>query len=111
MTEELLQQVRELQLQLQQQQEFLQQHQADQPQQPTVAAIAASLPPFWGNTPVVWFHLAQANFSLATPRVTREEAKFYYVLKVLPQDVAQEVIGVIKNPDPVQPYTKLKHKN
>lgn len=79
-----------------------------------VRMVAASsplqLPPFWGNRPALWFRAVEAKFNLAFPKITRELTRFEHVICVLPPEVAAEVSDIIENPDPTQPYTKLKEE-
>ncbi|KAK4874343.1 hypothetical protein RN001_013703 [Aquatica leii] len=73
-----------------------------------IAATTVTLPPFWGNKVELWFVMAEAKFNLASPKITREETKFYHVISVLPPEIAGEVSDIITEPPGDKPYTNLK---
>ena len=47
--------------------------------------VSDILPPFWVDSPTVWFGQAGAQFALKV--VTISSKHFYYVISCLPQDI------------------------
>lgn len=79
-------------------------------QMPQLSATTLVLPQFWGSKPELWFQMAEAKFNIASPKVTKEETRFYHVLTVLPPEIATEVSDIITKPHPNAPYTHLKEE-
>ena len=63
------------------------------------------LPVFWPDTAEVWF--AQADAQFAIRNVTVSKTKFYYVVAVLPQEVASQILDLIHTPPAGDPYGVL----
>lgn len=64
------------------------------------------LPPFWADRPALWFSQAEAIFE--TAGITRDRAKYGYVLSQLPERFAAEVEDIITNPPNEDRYNYLK---
>lgn len=64
------------------------------------------LPPFWPERPALWFSQAEAIFE--TAGITRDSAKYGYVVSQLPEKFAAEVEDIITNPPNEDKYQYLK---
>ena len=79
------------------------------PSVPTVAAsIALKLPVFWPEAAEVWF--AQADAQFAIKNITVSKIKFYHLVASLPQDVAAQILDLIRAPPAGDPYEVLKER-
>ena len=58
------------------------------------------------NNPRVWFHQVESVFN--TRRITSQRDRFSYVVEALPDSVASEVLDVLDNVPPENPYEVLK---
>ena len=77
------------------------------PSVPTVAAsVALKLPVFWPEATEVWF--AQADPQFAIKNITVSKTKFYHAVASLPQDVAAQILDLIRAPPAGDPYEVLK---
>ena len=63
------------------------------------------LPVFWPDTAKVWF--AQADSQFAIRKVTVSKTKFYQAVAVLPQEVALQILDLIRAPPAGDPYGVL----
>ena len=65
---------------------------------PSVVAanIALKLPVFWPEAAEVWFAQAEAQFAIKAISVSK--TKFYHTVASLPQDVAPQIINLIRAP-------------
>jgi hypothetical protein len=75
---------------------------------PIVAAVGVKLPAFWTARPSLWFRQAEGVFANRTPAITRDETKFNYVLKVLPNAVIEHVAAVVENPPAQDKFGAIK---
>jgi hypothetical protein len=64
------------------------------------------MPPFWPDTPALWFAQAEAQFQLAG--ITCQKTKFNHVVCQLQQPHAAEVEDILTAPPQTEPYDKLK---
>ncbi|XP_026461133.1 uncharacterized protein LOC113362848 [Ctenocephalides felis] len=71
-----------------------------------VNRVSVKIPPFWENSPDLWFSQIEAQFDIAT--ITNENTRFSYVIANLEEKQAQEVEDVIKQPPTENPYSYLK---
>ena len=58
--------------------------------------VAVKLPPFWADSPEVWFAQVEAQFSLA--RITQDRTRYDYVVAHLDARYANEVLDILANP-------------
>ncbi|XP_045772242.1 uncharacterized protein LOC123872132 [Maniola jurtina] len=96
MSEELHDQIKELQKQLGNL----------QTQPPAVNGIAVKLPTFWQDKPVIWFAQAEAQFEIAG--IKQDSTKYGYVLSMLDERKAEEVEDILANPPENNKYETLK---
>ena len=68
---------------------------------PQINHIAVKIPPFYYNSPKIWFRQIEANFDLA--RITVESTKINYIIANLPEEVA------IQLEDNFESYEMLKN--
>lgn len=68
--------------------------------------VAVKLPPFWVDSPEVWFAQVEAQFSLA--RITQDRTRYDYVVAHLDARYANEVRDILTNPPTANPYEHLK---
>jgi len=76
------------------------------PPRPAAQLGSFKLPEFWIDAPVAWFGAVEAQFRLR--RVILEVDKFCLVTQALHKDTVRQVMHLVAEPDPVQPYTLLK---
>ena len=69
------------------------------------AAVHMKLPTFWPDTVEVWF--AQADAQFAIRNLTSSKTKFYHAVAVLPQEVASQILDLIRAPPLGDPYEVL----
>ena len=79
---------------------------------PSVSTVAASialkLPVFWPEAAEVWS--AQADAQFAIKNITVSKTKFYHAVASLPQDVAAQILDLIRAPPAGDPYEVLKER-
>ena len=75
---------------------------------PTAAAVAIKLPPFWPSQPSIWFAQAEAQFALRG--ITSDSTKYYHVLAALDQDTAVRLSDVIQRPPESDKYESFKRR-
>ncbi|XP_077553167.1 uncharacterized protein LOC144167908 [Haemaphysalis longicornis] len=68
--------------------------------------VAVKLPPFWADSPEVWFAQVEAQFSLA--RITQDRTRYDYVVAHLDARYANEVRDILANPPTDNLYEHLK---
>ncbi|XP_077548412.1 uncharacterized protein LOC144161657 [Haemaphysalis longicornis] len=68
--------------------------------------VAVKLPPFWADSPEVWFAQVEAQFSLA--RITQDRTCYDYVVAHLDARYANEVRDILANPPTDNLYEHLK---
>ena len=70
---------------------------------PAVAgsAVHMKLPTFWPDAAEVWF--AQADAQFAIRNISSSKMKFYHAVAVLPQEVASQILDLIRTPPLVEP--------
>ena len=66
------------------------------------------LPTFWPDAAEVWF--AQADAQFAIRNLTVSKTKFYHVVAVLPQEVASQILDLIRAPPARDPYGVLRER-
>lgn len=77
----------------------------------TPETSAVIVPPFIKMDPLLWFHMLESTFELATPKpITESKTKYNYVVAHLPPDIATVVRDIIMQPDGTDPYLDLKKK-
>ena len=64
------------------------------------------LPVFWPDTAEVWF--AQVDAQFAIRNVTISKTKFYHAVAVLPQEVASQILDLIRAPPAGDPYVVFR---
>ena len=75
---------------------------------PLAANISMKLPVFWPDAAEVWFAQADAQFALRN--VTVSKIKFYHAVAVLPQEVASQILDLIRAPSAGDPYGVLRKR-
>ena len=77
---------------------------------PSVVAanVALKLPVFWPKAAEVWFAQADAKFAIKAISVSK--TKFYHAVASLPQDVAAQILNLIRAPPAGDPYEVLKEQ-
>ena len=58
--------------------------------------VALKLPAFWPENAEVWFAQAEAQFAIKAISVSK--TKFYYAVASLPQEVATQILDLIRAP-------------
>lgn len=71
-----------------------------------VCRVAVKLPPFWADSPEVWFTQVEAQFSLA--RITQDRTRYDYVVAHLDSRYATELRDILANPPADDRYLHLK---
>ena len=79
-----------------------------QPEQPGVYRVAAKLPPFWPDSPTVWFAQVEAQF--ATAHIVNDQTKYDYVVGQLDSKYASVVRDILTHPPPENKYNHLKNE-
>ena len=64
------------------------------------------LPAFWPDAPEVWF--AQTDGQFAIRNVLVSKTKFYQMVAVLPQEIASQILDLIRPPPAGDPYEVLR---
>ena len=72
---------------------------------PVAANVSLKLPTFVPETGEVWFAQADAQFGIWS--VTVSKTKFYRTVAVLPQEVASQILDLIRTPPARDPYSVL----
>ena len=72
------------------------------------ANVSMKLPVFWPDAAEVWF--AQADAQFAIRNVTVSKKKFYNSVAVLPQEVALQILDLIRAPPAGDPYGVLRER-
>ena len=75
---------------------------------PVAANVSMKLPTFWPDAAEVWF--AQADAQFAIRNLTVSKTKFYHVVAVLPQEVASQILDLIRAPPAGDPYGVLRER-
>ena len=61
-----------------------------------VANVSMKLPAFWPNAAEVWFRQVDEQFAICN--LTVSKTKFYNAVAVLPQEVASQILDLIRAP-------------
>ena len=77
-------------------------------QLPRVGAVALKLPLFWPDSAEVWFAQAEAQFNIKG--IVSSTTKFYYCVAALSQEVASQLLDLIRTPPSSEPYEVLKSR-
>ena len=64
------------------------------------------LPAFWPEAAKVWFAQADAQFGIGSILVSKK--KFYHAVAVLSQEVASQILDLIRAPSVGDPYDVLR---
>ena len=64
------------------------------------------LPAFWPDVAEVWFAQADAQFAIRNISVSK--TKFYHMVAVLSQEVASQILDLIRPPPAGDPYKVLR---
>ena len=78
------------------------------PSVPVAANVTLKLPVFWPEAAEVWFAHADAQFAIRS--VTVSKMKFYHAVASLPQDVAAQILYLIRAPPSGDPYKDFKDR-
>ena len=70
------------------------------------AAVHMKLPTFWPDAAEVW--VAQADAQFAIRNLTSSKTKLYHAVAVLPQEVASQILDLIRAPLSGDPYSVLQ---
>lgn len=70
--------------------------------------ISARLPNFWPDTPELYFYCIEAGFRGSG--ITTELTKFLSLVSSLDQQTMRVISDLVRNPDPVKPYTMVKER-
>ena len=70
--------------------------------------VALKLPAFWPENAEVWFAQAEAQFAIKAISVSK--TKFYYAVASLPQEVATQILDLIRAPPAGDPYEVLRER-
>lgn len=73
-----------------------------------VYKISARLPNFWPETPDLYFLSVEASFKLSN--IVSEKTMFLSLIAALDQQTMMVVSDLIRNPDPVAPYSTIKER-
>ena len=73
---------------------------------PRVGAVALKLPPFWPESAEVWFAQAEAQFNIKG--ISSSTTKFYHCVASMSQEVASQMLDLIRVPPASEPYEVLK---
>ena len=75
---------------------------------PVVAssAVHMKLPAFWPDAAEVWFAQADAQFAIRS--ISSSKTKFYHAVAVLLQDIASQILDLIRVPPLTEPYEVLR---
>ena len=60
------------------------------------ANVSMKLPTFWPDKAEVWFSQADTQFAIRS--LTVSKTKFYHAVAVLPQEVASQILDLIRAP-------------
>ena len=63
---------------------------------------------FWPDSAEVWFAQTDAQFDIRN--ITSSRSKFYHAVAALPQDVAGQVLDLIRSPPKDDPYQVLRDR-
>ncbi|XP_037563015.1 uncharacterized protein LOC119442272 [Dermacentor silvarum] len=74
-----------------------------------VCRVAVKLPPFWAESPEVWFAQVEAQFSLARI-ITQDRTRYDYVVAHLDSRYAAELRDVLASPPADDCYLHLKRE-
>ncbi|XP_063635070.1 uncharacterized protein LOC134805774 [Cydia splendana] len=111
-TEELRQQLADLQSRNEALQAQLQGHQASPQPTPTpatgdkVCKVSVKLPPFWADKPKVWFAQAECQFHVAG--IKCDMTKFSHVISIIDQKLIGEIEDLVLDPPKEDKYETLK---
>ena len=75
---------------------------------PVAANVSMKLPTFWPDVAEVWFEQADTQFAILNLTVSKTE--FYHVVAVLPQEVASQILDLIRAPPLGDPYGVLQER-
>ena len=71
-----------------------------------MANVSMKMPAFWPDAPEVWFTQADAQFMIRN--VTVIKTKFYHAVAVPSQEVASQILDLIRAPLAGDPYGVLR---
>lgn len=73
---------------------------------PQISAASVKLPPFWKESPSLWFNIIEAQFEVAN--IVTDKTKYNYILSILYQNLAKVVDDILSNPPATDRYGTLK---
>ena len=81
---------------------------ADDAHEDSKSSSYLKLPTFWPDSAEVWFAQTDAQFDIRN--ITSSRSKFYHAVVVLPQDVAAQILDLIRTPPLGNPYQVLRDR-
>lgn len=85
-----------------------QQYNSNNQQQTIIQRIALRIPPFWDESPEIWFAQIEAQFT--TSQVTTDLSKFNAVVGAIESKILTQVADAVLNPPALDKYGNLKAK-
>lgn len=73
-----------------------------------ISRIAAKVPPFWKDNPVLWFKQLEAHFSIN--RITADQTKYYTVVGYLESHILAYVSDIVLSPPAENLYRTIKNR-
>ncbi|CDW55401.1 gag pol polyprotein [Trichuris trichiura] len=70
--------------------------------------VAVKVPPFWTNSPALWFKRVEAQFQIA--RITADETKFNYIVRGMEAPIFKQCFLIVDNPSAEGKYEALKRR-
>lgn len=92
----------------QQQQHQNQQQNQNGQQQTLIQRVTLKIPPFWEESPEIWFAQIEAQFT--TAQVTTDLSKFNAVVGAIESKILTQVADAVLNPPAADKYKNLKEK-
>lgn len=81
-------------------------NQSQPPTPGTMSAIAVKIPPFWAESPEIWFAQVEARF--ASNKITGDTARFNLVMSSIETNILQQVSEAVLHPPNEGKYANLK---
>ena len=72
------------------------------------ANASMKLPAFWPHAAKVWFAQADGQFNIQNVLISK--TKFYHAVAVLPQEIASQILDLIRAPPAGDPYEVLRER-
>uniref|UniRef100_A0A5S6R002 Reverse transcriptase domain-containing protein n=1 Tax=Trichuris muris TaxID=70415 RepID=A0A5S6R002_TRIMR len=74
----------------------------------SVESIAVKIPPFWTQSPALWFKRVEAQFQIA--RITVDETKFNHIVGGMEAAILEQCFDIVDNPPFEGKYEALKRR-